>query len=403
MAVSATRNRVIEGDDIQAQIDALPEQMYLTRTNPNNPAIWETYNPKTGEIIDTGTFAGGGDRGLMAAAAPVIGLAASTVGLPFISGMLGGATGLTGSALSGITGATIGGGTTALAGGTTEDILKGALLAGGGAYGSSLLDNYLSTGSFADPGLTERQLALADAKQLANQGLSQNQIAEVLNSSGYPEAIVDRAVASISSSSNVTTPATTIPTVSDNVVVTGTGTPPVNVGGMLTNLTTPTVTVTDSNTPNQANQEIIKSIIATTPSVVTPESIPTKTIIGDRPTTINDVVTPATIPLIQPSTPLEVTPVKAEDKNTNTLGLTDAQIANLLKAGLGLFGTLGATTALSNNQTTMPVGALPTQTPPLYTEDYYKAIQQNYNSLLPSMPRDVSTPLMNWYNSKYGS
>jgi hypothetical protein len=63
MAIKKTPNRVIEGDDIQEQIDALPELMYLTRTNPDNPAIWETYNPKTGEIIDTGVFEGGGDRG----------------------------------------------------------------------------------------------------------------------------------------------------------------------------------------------------------------------------------------------------------------------------------------------------------------------------------------------------
>lgn len=135
------RNTVIEGDNIDEQIAALPEMMYQTRTNPNNPAIWETYNPKTGEIVDTGTFAGGGDQGLLRAAAPVIGLAASTVGLPFITSLLSGATGLTGSALAGATGATIGAGTQAVTGGSTKDILTAALLGGGASYLGNALSN----------------------------------------------------------------------------------------------------------------------------------------------------------------------------------------------------------------------------------------------------------------------
>lgn len=53
--------------------------------------------------------------------------------------------------------------------------------------------------------------------------------------------------------------------------------------------------------------------------------------------------------------------------------------------------------------TPMGVGALPTQGVPLNTTDYYKAIQQNYNRLLPAVPRDVATPLAQWYNSTYGA
>lgn len=426
MAVSTTRNRVIEGDDIEAQIAALPELMYLTRTNPDNPTIWETYNPLTGEIVDTGVFAGGGDRGLLAAAAPVIGLAASTVGLPGITGLLGNLTGATGSTLAGLTGATIGGGTTAIAGGTTEDILKNALLAGGASYGSSLIDNYLSTGSIADPGITERQLAIADAKQLADQGLTQGQITDVLGSSGYPEAVIDRAVASVS----VSTPTTTIPTASDNLVVTGTATPTVSTGGMLGSLATPTVTVTDSNTPQQVNQAIVElinsqlgttttpanlanvevtaqrpantqdvvgSITAANPTVTNTTAIPEKTIVAERPTTINDIVTAASIPLIQPTTTLTPdTVTSTKDK----IGLTDEQIINILKASLGLFGT----SSLINKGTPTPaVGALPTQLPPMYTDDYFTKVQQNYNRLLPAVPRDVASPLRDWYTSQYGA
>ncbi len=598
--IPTARGTVIEGDDIEAQMAGVPQVVYETRVDPNNPANWETYNPKTGEVINSGTFAGGGDRGLLAAAAPVIGLAASTVGLPGITGLLGNLTGTTGSTLAGLTGATIGGGTTALAGGTTEDILKGALLAGGASYGSSLLDNYLATGSIADPGITERQLAIADAKQLADQGLSQSQIADVLGSSGYNEVMVDSA---IRAATKGLTP-TTIPTstaATDVVNITGTATPAINAGGLLGSLVpttvTPTVTppskqletvkVTGTSTPQQVDQavlnlinsqlasnvttpanlanvqvtgnkptqptevissllpavtptintpavvspstlanvqvtgdkgmmsnagttsailntiaglpttpattnnlanvtvtgqtpattqelvsaitaatptvttptttpvatqtitaqkpatqqeivnaitatiptvtpaqattiaeqvitsgrpvttqEVISAITATLPAVTTPVTTPTTTpevkVTAQKPTSINDIVTAAAIPLIQPSVPLEVTPVTAA--KTNELGLTDAQMANLLKAGLGLFGGLGGAAALSGGGGgTTTMGGMPTQLPPMYTDDYFTRVQQNYNQLLPAVPRDVATPLRDWYTSQYGA
>lgn len=531
--IPTARGTVIEGDNIDEQLAGIPQVVYETRVDPNNPAKWEVVSIKTGEVIDSGTFAGGGNRGLLAAAAPVIGLAASTVGLPGITGLLGNLTGATGSTLAGLTGATIGGGTTAIAGGTTEDILKGALLAGGASYGSSLLDNYLATGSIADPGITERQLAIADAKQLADQGLSQSQIADVLGSSGYNEVMVDSAIRAATKgltpttiptstatdvvnvtgtaapaistggllSSLVATPAATAvsaPAVTDagTVKVTGTSTPqqvdqavlnlvnsqlssnvktPANLAnvqvtgtadkGMMSNAdttsailntltglpTTPATTTTTNNvanvevtgqkpattqelasaitsaipsvTPTQAaaiaeqvitsgkpvtNQEVISAITAALPAVTTPTTVttqpvvPEQTITAQKPTTINDVVTAAAIPLIQPSTPLEVTPVTSN--KTNELGLTDAQMLNLLKGGIGLLGGLGGAAALTNTGGTgMNPAGLPTQLPPMYTGDYFTKVQQNYNQLLPAVPRDVASPLRDWYLSQYGA
>ena len=82
--------------------------------------------------------------------------------------------------------------------------------------------------------------------------------------------------------------------------------------------------------------------------------------------------------------------------------LTPSQAASLLKGALGLFGALGAGSALSGGGSTAPsVGVLPTQGIPLNSQDYFNAIQQNYNTLLPSMPRDVATPLSQWYNTQY--
>jgi len=82
--------------------------------------------------------------------------------------------------------------------------------------------------------------------------------------------------------------------------------------------------------------------------------------------------------------------------------LTPGQIANIV-GGVG--GLLGGAAITSGGGTGggMGVGALPTQGVPLNTADYYNAIQQNYNRLLPAVPRDVSTPLAQWYNSTYGA
>ena len=398
MAVSTTRNRVIEGDDIDAQIAALPELTYLTRTNPDNPAIWETYNPITGEIVNTGTFAGGGDRGLLAASAPVLGLIASTVGLPGISGLLGSLTGATGSTLAGLTGATISGGTSAIAGGTPQDILNAALLGGVGAYGGSTLNNYLDTGSLVDPGITERQFAILDAQQLANQGLSPSQITDTLLAGGYNDVIIDRALSAITipASSTVTpinTPITT-PAI-DTVNITGTSNPPINTGGLLSSLVTtptnlPTVTVT---APSEPAPVVLPPLIPT----VTSPTTPTVTVTAPRetppvvlPPTIPTVTTPAVV-----TTPTTTTPTT--DETPTTLGLTPTQILNILSS-LGLFSAVTNPSTTSNT----PIVS-PTQLPPMYTDDYFTKVQQNYNRLLPAVPRDVASPLRDWYTSQYGA
>lgn len=82
--------------------------------------------------------------------------------------------------------------------------------------------------------------------------------------------------------------------------------------------------------------------------------------------------------------------------------LTPSQISNLVKAGIGLVGTKAAGGMLTGTGGG-GVGALPTQGVPQYSPGYYNAIQQYYNSYMPEMPRDVATPLQQWYESKYGA
>lgn len=87
---------------------------------------------------------------------------------------------------------------------------------------------------------------------------------------------------------------------------------------------------------------------------------------------------------------------------TGLTGLTPSQIASLINAGVSLVGITGAINAASGGGNNMPLQA-PTQGMPTNTPEYYQQLQQYYNSYLPQTPRDVVTPLQQWYNSSYGA
>lgn len=87
-------------------------------------------------------------------------------------------------------------------------------------------------------------------------------------------------------------------------------------------------------------------------------------------------------------------------------GLTAAQIANLAKAGISLAGLTAGANAISN------IGGTKTTTPTTsvtysggggggYSPDYFSQLQSNYNSLMPNVPRDVASPLQNWYSTQF--
>jgi hypothetical protein len=314
MAIKKTPNRVIEGDDIQEQIDALPELMYLTRTNPDNPAIWETYNPKTGEIVDTGVFEGGGDRGLLAASRPVLALAASVLGAPYLSNLIAGSTGLTGSALAGATGATIAGGSTALTGGSAEETLKAALLGGGGAYAGSALNNYINSMDVPVNFNTMTPAQIADAAEanfisdLQRAGLTNAQIDDFITNSGGVTTPVTTPVATTPVA--VSTPVTN----GGTVAVTGSTVPSLN-SVLNTIATLPnagTVQVAAPRTPEQVNQDIInlansqiQSNVTTPTNLQTPEQV----ITSSAPTTTQQVINAITaaiptVPAVTTTTPV---------------------------------------------------------------------------------------------------
>jgi hypothetical protein len=355
-AIPTARGTVIEGDNIDQQIANLPELMYQTRTNPNNPAIWETYNPKTGEIVNTGTFAGGGDQGLLAASRPVLALAASVLGAPYISNLIAGSTGLTGSALAGATGATIAGGSTALTGGSAEDTLRAALLGGGGAYAGSALKDYIASidvpVDFAN--MTPEQIADATETNFINDlkraGLTNAQIDDFITNAGGSTLFTPSAVTPEAGAVNITAPSSlgnvinTIASTTPTLTVSAPKQVDQQTLNAVTNTlsgnlaTTPTVNVTGNK--NLTADQVV-NLLSTTP--LTTGNVPTVNVTGNANlnTTIPSVL--ASIPTVTTPTSTSTSTVKKE-----TDPLKVAQLA------LSAAGLLGAGAALSN--TNAPTG-----------------------------------------------
>lgn len=91
-------------------------------------------------------------------------------------------------------------------------------------------------------------------------------------------------------------------------------------------------------------------------------------------------------------------------------GLTGTQLGTLAKAGLTAAGLLGGTKAVAGltgggtgGGVTLPVQnrAGVSSGTAQYSPEYYQAIQAKYNQMMPQQPRDVTTELKNWYETKY--
>jgi hypothetical protein len=348
----------------------------------------ELYSP-SGELTNVGTF----DKGpsffgglAQALNDPVV--QAAFLGLGG-GGALGNALGLTGSAAQAVgTGVFKGG--TALAGGADfEDALKTGLLSGGLVYGGNALNNYLTTGTVADPSITERAFATLDAKQLADQGLTATQIRDTLSSGGYNDITIERALSSLTGTPvAVSTPVTDTSAVNitapsnvslNNVLSTISATAPVAVSTPVTdggtvkvtapstqmttqqavdlvnsqiaaNVTAPTNLANVQVTAPKTQQDLINTLAATLPVAIntpinttTTPNIPTQTItdksLVPTPEAINTIASTLT------TTPVTSTTTTTADKTKETDPLRVAQLA------LAAAGLLGAGSALSSSGT----------------------------------------------------
>ena len=89
-----------------------------------------------------------------------------------------------------------------------------------------------------------------------------------------------------------------------------------------------------------------------------------------------------------------------------TQGMWD-EFNKYLKENPSILNTLGkaAVVGAASQSPQTQVAPIPTYRPadtmPTYSPEYYQQVQQYYNTYLPSTPRDVATPLQEWYSSGY--
>ena len=299
-----------------------------------------------------------------------------------ISSALGGATGLTGAPLSALTGATLGAGSAALTG---QDVLKGALVGGttgyltGGGLNSDVGINSNLTPAAIDSGLgTEGYGFNASA---ASSGLFNPAVigSGAYTQTSYPYDMADFAAAdALQLQSQV---GNNLPAIEQNLVASG-------VDPLVASDIANQVTLNPSISQNDLTQYINTNLGGgNIYDVNTATQYPTS-VLPDKGGLLTDIpgyVAPTVTPTVTPT----------------ATGLTNSQISSLLKTALTLAGTGAVTGALTGNKAT--AGTMPTQTVPTGNQDYYNAIQQYYNAYMPAAPRDVVTPLQNWYDNKYGS
>lgn len=291
--------------------------------------------------------------------APLLTLA-SIAGAPYLSGLIGGATGLTGASLAAATGATIGGVGAALTGG---DVLKGALLGGAGGY----LSNAIASG-------------IKDANTLQaafDADVAAGMVPEFGTNAAY-DAFMSGAM----------TPAAQAAIESQIAGSSVAGMTPEQIlqqGGMITDMASGNFT--GPLTADQLGQgfEDYMSQSGYT-------SIPQADYSNEG----------RNYPTVQSTQGSGGSPINASTAAAAAgTGLSASQIANLAKAGLSLAGAGAIASNMGGG--TGGAGALPTQGVPSNTPEYYQAIQQYYNAYMPEVPRDVATPLQQWYDSKYGA
>lgn len=344
---------------------------------------------------------------------PAAAFALATVGAPLIGATV--APGLAAATQGAIGGAIAGGGTAALTGG---NVLQGALLGGVGGYASA---GGFGGGAQA-PGLgpqTDASFLAADAAQLARQGLSEAQISQVLGASGYGSG----AAANLAASMAVNGLDVNMMTQQLNALSTNTGlmsqtgssadflaADALQLRGQLGNnfaaieqnliasgvdpLIAADVSQQLAFNPNLTQTDLATSLSNSFGNniydVNMAQTYPTSVLPGSGGLLSNLGAGAATGAV-----------VGGAGAGTNT-GLTGSQVGNLVKAGLTLAGTTGAVRAASGGGTNAPMQA-PTQGVPTNDANYYNQLQQYYNAYLPQTPRDVVTPLQQWYNSKSGA
>lgn len=349
------------------------------------------------------------------------------------------------------------GGTTLARGGDIESALKSAALAGLTAYGIQGLMGGAETAGAQQAA----ELAIADdITQLSQQGLSQNQITNII-SQGYgvdpftaAEAVtsalssvapsaaaqtVNVAGTGLLSSAIVPTAVSSLATMagtapSQSVTVQEQNLPQQEVTFQdLLNVLTPAITAELPVATGSSTQQVevagktvpkTENIISSLVPALTTAAIPAATQAATQSTapervevtakkdtslipSLGAAVTAAlpTIPAdIKAELPKPLQPNKPEDKSL----FTPSDILKVLNL-VGALAAGGAAARGTGTGTGVGVGTLPpsdtriASTTPQYGSDYYNAVQRYYNAYMPETPRDVAGPLQQWYENTYGT
>ena len=346
---------------------------------------------------------------------PAASFALAYFGAPMIGAAV--APAATAATQAAIGGAIAGGGSAALTGG---DVLQGAVLGGVGGYlrGANIGANTI-------PGLgpqTDASFLAADAAQLASQGLSESAISQVLGASGYGSTAAANLAASMAVNGlDVGTMTQQLDALSTNTgLMSQTGSSadflaadalqlqgqlgnnfPAIEQNLIASGVDPLIAADVSQqlafnpglTQTQLAGNLSTSFGNNIYDVNMAQTYPTSVLPGAGGL-LSDAAAAGNTAATTTTAPATTTPAAST-------GLTNTQISNLIRAGVGLLGTGAAVGAVGGgNNTTLQA---PTQGVPTNTPEYYQQLQQYYNAYLPQTPRDVVTPLQQWYNSSYGA
>jgi len=383
-------------------------------------AVPNTYSERQTGNFFGGTFAGKGNTGygvqFDASGKPVFytqGASSSDIGslMPLIQlGLMAtGAGGLLGNALLGTTGTSIassalgggllGGGLSAATGG---DFLKGALTGAAGgaiaAYFSPTTGQVTSTPTADSVPLSYDDLGIDYS--LAN-GTQMKPLTDMGGASGLQpgtSANLEGMGGAQGITLNLGAPSTTLA----NALATFGGVNPANLSDMggAQGLTyqTPSGLVTQGGTLLTGGSTGNNNVIGET-GINTAYNIG-----GDLGKTLANVDTGVYNPAggLLSSTVTGINPDGTPVKPTTTTPPVD--ITNIPPSLIStLLGAVVAPNVFKPTTPTTKGVSIPTQGVPLNSQDYFNTIQQNYNRLLPAVPRDVATPLAQWYNSSYGA
>lgn len=282
---------------------------------------------------------------------------------------MGGAGGLIGSAVnnalgmslstaaqSALGGALLGGGGAALTGG---DVLKGALLGGAGGYaqGSGLFGGDPSIQAAMDADIAGGMVP-EFGTNAAYDATMANLMANSPGAAAQLQGIVDSQVGGLYGP--------------DNIDIGG-GWNPANASDYSTSVASPRTDLPEASYSNEGrNYPTTESTQGTggspaNASVATADGLP---LVDTTTTSFN----------ISPKTALDV-----------------AKLFTSLLAG-------NAASSVLTNQASQPAylsDYKPQDSVPTYSPDYFNQVQNYYTGYMPNMPRDVSTPLQDWYNTGY--